>query len=189
MHLLATFLLLESVECRQFNERLCLLLTLDQLEVSLAKVEMHPLARQRINLSLEVVSNILKFLLAHDLRLENQLVSVEFARLIKLVVPTKLHTVKTVVHCVQKCADDVGFKPVAAILNKCCVASPSMRDFMHEILIAARTQTEGKNSDVIAIGASLLDDLTSIIGLSIGEQEDSLLFAGCVLSLGSLQRL
>ena len=169
MHLLATSLLLDSVICRQFNERLCLLFTLDQLEVNLAKVEMYLFARQRINLSLEVVSNTLKFFLAHDLRLEDQLVSVEFVRLLKLVVPTKLHTVKTIVHCVQKCADDVSFKPVAAILNNCCVASPSMRDFMHEILIAARTQTEGENSDVIAIGASLLDDLTSIIGLSIGE--------------------
>ena len=165
------------MECRQFNERLCLLFTLDQLEVSLAKVEMHHLARQRINLSLEVVSNILEFFLAHDLRLEDQLVSVEFVRRLKLVVPTKLHTVKTVIHCVQKCADDVGFKPIAAILNKCRVASPSMRDLMHESLIAARTQTEGKNSSVIAIGASLLYNHTSIIGLSIGEQEDSLLFA------------
>ena len=165
------------MECRQFNERLCLLFTLDQLEVSLDKAEMHILARQRINVILEVVSNILEFFLAHNLRLEDQLVSVEFVRLLKLVVPTKLHTVKTVIHCVQKCADDVGFKPVAAILNKCRAASPSMRDFMHEILIADRTQTEGKNSGVIAIGASLLDDLTSFIGLSIGEQENSLLFA------------
>ena len=90
LDLFAVFFLLKSLKCRQLDQGLCCLVTLHELEVSLAEAELDLLTSFWILRRLEVVSHAFELFLAHDPRLEDQLVAVELVLFLQLVVPTEL---------------------------------------------------------------------------------------------------
>ena len=131
-------LFLKFMERCQLDECLRSLFTLHKLKIGFLESKFNLFAKLRY-LRLEVKGHAFKLLLAHDLRLEDQLVAVELVLPLELIVPSVLNALKTGFHSPRKSANDVSLEPVTAITDNGCGASASTRSLRHKVLIAVHS--------------------------------------------------